>query len=317
MNRKALAAAFPATVPVLMGYLAIGMAFGLMLETAGYGVGWALLMSVTIYAGSGQYLGVSLLATGASLSQVAFLTLMINFRHLVYGLSMLEKFRGMGARKFYMIFSLTDETYALLSSARAPAGVEEHDYYFAVSMLDHSYWILGSVLGSVLGSALGVDTTGVDFAMTALFLVIAVGQWKKAGSHLPALLGGTATLLSLMLVGAEDMLLPALRPRRASPQNRAVPGQGPAPRHHRHADRLLHEGGHLLHPGGVDPHSAGGGGCGAPPPLEGQRPDLHLRSHRTLYGPGPGRVRMIQMEQQMKRERSGFGRGAPSTFTQT
>ena len=200
MNRKALAAAFPATVPVLMGYLAIGMAFGLMLETAGYGVGWALLMSVTIYAGSGQYLGVSLLATGASLSQVAFLTLMINFRHLVYGLSMLEKFRGMGARKFYMIFSLTDETYALLSSARAPAGVEEHDYYFAVSMLDHSYWILGSVLGS----------PGVDFAMTALFLVIAVGQWKKAGSHLPALLGGAATLFSLMLVGAEEMLLPAL-----------------------------------------------------------------------------------------------------------
>ena len=100
MNRKALTAAFPATVPVLMGYLAIGMAFGLMLETAGYGVGWALLMSMTIYAGSGQYLGVSLLATGASLSQAAFLTLMINFRHLVYGLSMLEKFRGMGARKF-------------------------------------------------------------------------------------------------------------------------------------------------------------------------------------------------------------------------
>ena len=210
MDRKTLAAAFPATVPVLMGYLAIGMAFGLMLQTAGYGVGWALLMSLTIYAGSGQYLGVSLLTTGAHLSQVAFLTLMINFRHLVYGLSMLEKFRGMGLRKFYMIFSLTDETYALLSAAKVPQGVDEHRYYFAVAMLDHSYWIAGSVLGSVLGSALGFDTTGVDFAMTALFLVIAVGQWKKAGSHLPALLGGGATLLSLLVVGAEDMLLPAL-----------------------------------------------------------------------------------------------------------
>ena len=210
MDRKTLAAAFPATVPVLMGYLAIGMAFGLMLQTAGYGVGWALLMSLTIYAGSGQYLGVSLLATGAHLSQVAFLTLMINFRHLVYGLSMLEKFRGMGLRKFYMIFSLTDETYALLSAAKVPQGVDEHRYYFAVAMLDHSYWIAGSVLGAVLGSALGFDTTGVDFAMTALFLVIAVGQWKKAGSHLPALLGGGATLLSLLVVGAEDMLLPAL-----------------------------------------------------------------------------------------------------------
>lgn len=210
MNQRTLAAAFSVTVPVLMGYLAIGMAFGLMLQSIGYGVGWALLMSLVIYAGSGQYLGVSLLAAGASLTQTAFLTLMVNFRHLVYGLSMLEKFRGMGARKFYMIFSLTDETYALLSSAKAPEGVDEHDFFFTVALLDQSYWVLGSVIGSLLGSALGFNTTGVDFAMTALFLVIAVGQWKAAGSHLPALLGGAATVASLLLVGAEDMLLPAL-----------------------------------------------------------------------------------------------------------
>ena len=210
MNQRTLAAAFSVTVPVLMGYLAIGMAFGLMLQSIGYGVGWALLMSLVIYAGSGQYLGVSLLAAGASLTQTAFLTLMVNFRHLVYGLSMLEKFRGMGARKFYMIFSLTDETYALLSSAKAPEGVDEHDFFFAVALLDHSYWIAGSIIGAVLGAALGFDTTGVDFAMTALFLVIAVGQWRAAGSHLPALLGGAATLISLLLAGAEDMLLPAL-----------------------------------------------------------------------------------------------------------
>ena len=208
MNRKLLAAAFPVTVPVLMGYLAIGMAFGLMLQSIGYGVGWAVLMSVLIYAGSGQYLGVSLLAAGASLTQTAFLTLMVNFRHLVYGLSMLEKFRGMGPRKLYMIFSLTDETYALLSSAKAPEGVDEHGFCFAVALLDQSYWVLGSAIGSLLGSALGFNTTGVDFAMTALFLVIAVGQWKSAGSHLPALLGGAATLASLVLAGAEDMLLP-------------------------------------------------------------------------------------------------------------
>ena len=210
MNRKTLAAAFPLTVPVLMGYLAIGIAFGLMLQSIGYGALWALLMSVVIYAGSGQYLGVSLLAAGAPLAQTAFLTLMVNFRHLVYGLSMLENLRGMGFRKFYMIFSLTDETYALLSSAQAPEGVEEHDFFFTVALLDQSYWVLGSVIGSLLGSALGFDTTGVDFAMTALFLVIAVGQWKAAGSHLPALLGGAATLASLLVVGAEDMLLPAL-----------------------------------------------------------------------------------------------------------
>ena len=210
MNRNTLAAAFPVTVPVLMGYLAIGMAFGLMLQSIGYGALWAVLMSLVIYAGSGQYLGVSLLAAGAPLPEVAFLTLVINFRHLVYGLSLLEKFRGTGWRKLYMIFALTDETYALLSSAKAPEGVNEHDFFFLVSLLDHSYWVIGSAVGSLLGSALAFDTTGVDFAMTALFLVIAVGQWKSAGSHLPALLGGAATLVSLLLVGAEDMLLPAL-----------------------------------------------------------------------------------------------------------
>ena len=208
--KEAFKKAFPYTIPVMTGYIFIGIAFGVMYAEKGYSFLWAVLMSLTIYAGSGQYLGVSLLAAGAPLTRVAFLTLMVNFRHLVYGLSLLEKFRGMGVRKFYMIFSLTDETYALLSSARAPEGVEEHDFFFLVALLDHSYWIAGSLLGALLGAALGFDTTGVDFAMTALFLVIAVGQWRAAGSHLPALLGGAATLVSLLLVGAEDMLLPAL-----------------------------------------------------------------------------------------------------------
>ena len=121
MNRKALAAAFPVTLPVLMGYLSIGIAFGLMLERVGFNFIWAFFMSLTIYAGSGQYLGVELLATAAGLGTVAVMTLLINFRHLVYGLSMLEKFRGMGWRKFYMIFSLTDETYALLAGASGRA----------------------------------------------------------------------------------------------------------------------------------------------------------------------------------------------------
>ena len=210
MNRKTFAAAFPITVPVLMGYLAIGMAFGLMLEAAGYNVIWAFFMSLTIYAGSGQYLGVELLATAAVLSQVALLTFLINFRHLVYGLSMLEKFRGMGKRKWYMIFSLTDETYALLAGANPPPGIAPKDFYFAVAILDHCYWILGSIIGSVAGALIGFDTTGVEFAMTALFLVIAVDQWRSYRSHIPAILGAGATLLCLFVVGADMMLLPAL-----------------------------------------------------------------------------------------------------------
>ena len=210
MNRKALSAAFPATLPVLMGYLSIGIAFGLMLQRAGYNFIWAFFMSLTIYAGSGQYLGVGLLASAAGLGTVALMTVLINFRHLVYGLSMIEKFRDMGARKPYMIFSLTDETYALLAGAKAPEGVAPRDFYFAVAVLDHLYWVLGSVIGGVAGGLLKIDITGIDFAMTALFVVIAVDQWKVYRKHLPALLGAGVTTLSLLLLGAERMLVPAL-----------------------------------------------------------------------------------------------------------
>ena len=210
MDRKALAAAFPVTLPVLMGYLAIGIAFGLMLEGIGYNFIWAFFMSLTIYAGSGQYLGVTLLATAASLGTVALMTLLINLRHMVYGLSMLEKFRGMGKRKPYMIFSLTDETYALISGTKAPEGVDPRKFYFSIAVLDHLYWIAGSVIGAVAGAVLPIDTTGVDFAMTALFVVIAVEQWESVKQHLPALLGFGVTLVSLLIVGAENMLPPAL-----------------------------------------------------------------------------------------------------------
>ena len=209
MDRNVLSAAFHVTIPVLMGYLAIGMAFGLMMDSAEYNVFWALLMSLIIYAGAGQYMGVTLLAAGASPLQTALMTLLLNFRHMFYGLSMLEKFRGMGLRKLYMIFSLTDETYAL-ASAKAPEGVREKDYYLAIALMDHSYWVLGTVLGSLLGSALSFDTTGVDFAMTALFIVIAVGQWKGTRNHLPAAIGCLATLASLRLAGEGNMLILAL-----------------------------------------------------------------------------------------------------------
>ena len=214
MNRKALSAAFPVTVPVLMGYLAIGIAFGLMLQEIGYNFIWAFFMSLTIYAGSGQYLGVTLLATAASLGTVALMTLLINFRHLVYGLSMLEKFRGMGWRKLYMIFSLTDETYALLSSAQAPVGVDPKRFYFAIALLDQSYWILGSVIGAVAGALIPFSTEGVDFAMTALFVVIAVDQWRACQKHLPALIGGGVTVVFLIILGSlygqDQMLLISL-----------------------------------------------------------------------------------------------------------
>lgn len=212
MNRKALAAAFPRTVPVLMGYLSIGFVFGWMLSAIGYNPLWSAAMSLTIYAGSGQYLGVTLLDNATPLADVAFLTFVLNFRHLVYGLSMLEKFRGMGVRKLYMIFSLTDETYALLAGVQAPEGVNEKDFYFAIAALDHLYWILGSLIGAVAGSLISVNTEGIDFAMTALFIVIAIEQWQSSRRHLPVFLGAGGTLACLLLFGPEGgrFLIPAL-----------------------------------------------------------------------------------------------------------
>lgn len=212
MDRKALRAAFPHTIPVLMGYLAIGLVFGWMLAAIGYGPVWAGVMSVTIYAGSGQYLGVTLLDEAAPLLQVAFLTLIINFRHLVYGLSMLEKFKGMGWRKIYMIFALTDETYALLAGVEPPEGVDGKKFYFYISLLDHLYWLAGSLIGSIAGSLIKINTEGIDFAMTALFIVIAIGQWQSEKKHFPAMLGAVAALACLLLFGSENgqFLIPTL-----------------------------------------------------------------------------------------------------------
>ena len=212
MNRKSLVAAFPHTVPVLMGYLSIGVVFGWMLSAAGFHPIWSAIMSVSIYAGSGQYLGVQLLADAAPLADAAFLTLILNFRHLVYGLSMLEKFQGMGWRKLYMIFSLTDETYALLAGVEAPEGVNEKDFYFSIALLDHLYWIAGSVIGAVAGALITINTEGIDFAMTALFLVIAVEQWQSNQRHSPVFLGALGTLACLLVFGPENgrFLIPAL-----------------------------------------------------------------------------------------------------------
>ena len=207
---RAFRAAFPHTLPIFAGFWFLGISYGIYMNVSGFSAWYPLLMSLTIFGGSLEFVAVSMLLGSFAPLQTLLLTLMIQARHLFYGLSMLEKFRGMGVRKLYMIFSLTDETYALLSSARVPERVDPHDYYFAVAVLDHCYWILGSVIGSVAGALIQFDTTGIDFAMTALFLVIAVDQWSTYRSHLPALLGAGITVTSLVVMGAANMLIPAL-----------------------------------------------------------------------------------------------------------
>ena len=201
---------FPQTIPVMAGYISLGIAFGLLLQSIGYGPVWAFLMSLFIYAGSAQFLAVELLAAGATFVHVALLTFLLNFRHLFYGLSMIEKYRGTGIRKLYLIFGLTDETYALLTGYKTPEGLDDKTYYFAVTLMNQLYWILGCVIGSVAGSILPFDTTGIDFAMTSLFAVLVVEQWKTHKNHIPAILGFVITIVSLYIFGADSFLIPAL-----------------------------------------------------------------------------------------------------------
>lgn len=203
--------AFRQTIPVLCGYLFLGLAFGLLLQQAGYSWPWAVLTSVIVYAGSMQFVLVGLLGGGfATLLSVALTTLSVNSRHLFYGLSFLETFRKMGRARPYMIFSLTDETYSLLCSLQPPKELDANRVRLYIALLDHCYWVAGSAAGAILGSVLPFDLTGIDFAMTALFVVIFVDQWRGAKSHLPALAGVGFGVLWLMLLGPDRFLLPAL-----------------------------------------------------------------------------------------------------------
>ena len=206
----AFRAALPRTLPVLAGYLVLGIAFGLLLNSIGLGVFWAAAMSILVYAGSAQFLAVSLIGASASLPQVALLTFLLNFRHFFYGLSMVSRYQGVGKRKLYLAFALSDETYAILAGALPPAQVDPADYYFAVSLLDQCYWAAGSLIGATVGQLITFDTTGVDFAMTALFVVLAVEQWKSARRHAPALFGVCCGVVCLLIFGPDLFLIPAL-----------------------------------------------------------------------------------------------------------
>lgn len=202
--------AFARSLPVMAGYLVLGLGFGVLLQTKGYGVGWALAMSALVYAGSMQYLAVDLLAGGASLVAAALMTFTVNARHLFYGISMVERYRDAGPAKPYLIFALTDETYSLVCSGEVPEGVDQKRYFFLVSLFDQLYWIAGSVLGALAGSVLPFDSTGIDFSMTALFLVVMTEQWRATRDHRPALVGLGVSLLCLAVFGAGEFLIPTM-----------------------------------------------------------------------------------------------------------
>lgn len=210
MFNKTLRFSFIKTIPVLFGYLFLGIAFGLLLQKAGYNFIWALLISTFVYAGSMQFVLISFLGTSISIISVILMTLSINSRHIFYGLSFIEKFKHMGKAYPYMIFSLTDETYSLLCGTKIPPDLDEDKVFLAISSLNQSYWVIGSVLGALLGEMILFNTTGIDFAMTALFVVIFIEQWLSTSLHIPALIGLACGLLALILFGPSQFILPSL-----------------------------------------------------------------------------------------------------------
>ena len=208
--KHAFRKAFPYTIPVLTGYLFIGIAFGVMYAEKGYSFLWAILMSLLVYVGSGQYLAVNFFTPGISFVQVIFMTLMVNIRHIFYGISLLDKFNQMGKKRWYMIFGLTDETYSLLCTTKIPEGVEEEKFLFAISIMNQSYWVIGSAIGGLAGSFLPFNSEGIDFAMTALFVVIFVEQWMDAKNRIPETIGVAAAFLCLQIFGADSFVLPSM-----------------------------------------------------------------------------------------------------------
>ena len=210
--REVLKKAFRATLPVLAGYLVLGAAFGVLMSGAGYKPWFTCLMSLTAYAGSLQFAAVSLLTGGASLISAGVTALSVNARHIFYGISMAERYALAGKTKPYLIFALTDETYSLVSAAHPDLSPEEElKFCFRVSLLDHLYWIAGTAIGAVSGSLLSIDTTGFEFALTALFLTVVIDQWRDTPKeHGSSLAGIGITLVCLLLFGRENFLLIAM-----------------------------------------------------------------------------------------------------------
>lgn len=200
------------SIPVMVGYLFFGMAFGLMLQNIGYNFLWALLISTVVYAGSMQFVLVGILSGGMSLISTALMTLTINSRHFFYGLSFLKTFREMGKARPYMIFSLTDETYALLCSVPVPENLSKKRVFFRLALFNQLYWIIGSVAGAIGGQLLQFNLKGIDFTMTALFIVIFIEQWLTARktTHIPAVIGILCGIVALIIFGPSRFILPAL-----------------------------------------------------------------------------------------------------------
>lgn len=210
LDRKIIRAAFIKSLPILVGYIVIGFGFGVLIKSAGYGLVWALAMSIFIYAGSMQYIGVVLIHLPATIIMTILTTIMVNARHLFYSISMIKKYQDSGKYKPYLIFSLTDETYALLANENHKDLDKQYLFYFFVSLFNQIYWIIGTMLGSVFYEILPFNTAGIEFSMTALFIAAFTEIWLSKKNRLAALLGLVITLVSRLIFGSFIFLIPSM-----------------------------------------------------------------------------------------------------------
>ena len=209
-RRAALRAAFPVTVPVMTGILCLGLAYGVLMQSKGYGPLWSVLMSAVAFGGSMQFVAITLLTSAFDPLQAFLLSVMVNARHIFYGLSLLGKYRGLGRVRGFLIYTLCDETFSLVSSLEPPEHVERRDFYFWISLLDYSYWIIGTALGGLVGGLVPFDTTGMDFALTALFVVLFLEQWYHRENQPAGVVGILCAAAALALFGPDNLVIPAM-----------------------------------------------------------------------------------------------------------
>ena len=210
MRRKALKAAFPCTIPIMTGFIFLGAAYGIYMNASGFSFVYPLFMSMLIYGGSLEFVAVEMLLSPFAPLQVFIMALLIQARHLFYGLSMLDKFRGTGWKKFYLIYGMCDETFSVNYTADIPEDVDCGWFMFFVTLLNQFYWVASATTGGIIGSLLKINTNGISFVMTAMFVVIFMDQWLKEDQHLSSLIGLGVSLICLLIFGVDSFMIPTM-----------------------------------------------------------------------------------------------------------
>lgn len=210
MKIRAFKAALPYTLPICIGFMFLGMSYGLLMRSKGFSFYYPMIMSLIICAGSMEFVTANLLLSLFDPVYTFLLTLMVNARHIFYGISMLEKYKGCGIKKFYLIFGMCDESFSINCTVKLPPNIDRGWFMFFVTLLNHSYWVLGASLGSLLGYVISFNTRGIEFVMTALFVVMFINQWEESKEHFPAIIGVGCSLICLFFFGSHNFMLPAM-----------------------------------------------------------------------------------------------------------